>query len=379
MRRKYSNLERSCFAFKRKLQEVANTDSRGPYSTNEWEWSPKREGFRLYMWCRDVLPKLDLTVRSFYISKSDIPGLARKGQYLMRRKEADAVIEAGGRIREIHCHCQETRKAFRELLKLKTDENGKLVFGKYHALGNGTDMQTGFIPYKDIFDSILSHETAKYFSKGKALKIDLQDAFQQITQGQIERFVRIVFDLNRKHARQFAEACCYQGRLFQGNPIAPALFNALTTNLCESLNRILKDGYATQYADDILIVTKRHMSKRFREFIRKLIHQNGLMVNEDKLKTSKLHKANLLGTTYRHQTGEPPRIVSKHQRRRKKQVRYLKYLKSKGIKYTKRISRDGKPIEITAVIEGLEGWIDRVEQASQQLEMEICMKDFCFT
>ena len=304
-------------------------------------------GYHIYKWCKQYLNKLDFQIINFWVVKKDHQGLKR-GQKIMSHKKMQQFIASGGKVREIRCYKKETRKAMRQLIP---------ELDLYNQYGYG------FTKNKDIFTQMekLTNFSLRRNFETSVVSIDLQDAFSQITQEQVYCIFRHIFRLNIKDSEELAEKCCYKGRLFQGNTIAPLLFNLWFSRVHNILHgQQERNMILTNYADDLTLITHyKTMSHKYLRFIMRVIKACGFKVNRQKLKIYSGKNLEATGLQYKFNSLGEWRIYPRNQRKLKNLIRLWEYLSGIGIENTLRKNALGQFIKVSEMINGLKCWEHR--------------------
>lgn len=305
------------------------------------------KGYYLYKWILNRMGNLDWKVRNFWVVKKDYQGRHR-GDKIFNKSEMRNFVANGGKVRPIQTYCKDTRKELRGLMQV---------------FDIPVPNQVGFTAGKNIFS------VAEDFKDEKAtLLVDLEDAFNQITQNQVYLILREVFDLNEKDSKRFARVMCVNGCLFQGNPLAPLIFNIWSSRLVHVMT--LCGLNFKQYADDITIVSKYDsISYSFMRFICGLITQLGFKVNRDKLERQRKTRTRTLGLDRRKVRiyGLYPQRV----RKLKAKIKYLVFLfEKRDIRFTNHLTKDGKPLRLSWVIAGLHNWLRECKEHSETFGLD---------
>ena len=306
-----------------------------------------KNGYHIYKWCKQYLNALDFTVMRFWVVKKDHQGMKR-GQKIMSHKKMQQFTSNGGKVREIRCFKKETRKAMRKLI------NELDIKGKYSH---------GFTNNRDIFtqmEKLAQFSLRRNFNTSVA-SIDLKDAFSQITQEQIYCIFRFIFKLNKKDSTRLAEINCINGRLFQGNTIAPLLFNLWFSRVHNIIHKQQENNMIlTNYADDLTLITLyESMSYRYLRFIMKVIKTCGFEINREKLKIYSGRNLEATGLQWKCNKHGNWRVYPRSQRKLKNSIRLWEYLESIGITNSLRKNVLGQFIEISQIINGLKNWEHR--------------------
>lgn len=160
----------------------------------------------------------------------------------------------------------------------------------------------------------------------------------------------MIFRINKKDATQFAKNMCLNGFIFQGNPIAPLIFNIWSINIGYRMKRA---GFiVSQYADDIFVISKyEYVSYKIIRLLCNIICDSGWQVNKQKVKVQ--HKlVKCLGLVIDNLIARPDK-----RKRLKKKIRYFDKLKTK---YGTRRLSETKDSDM--VLNGLKGWLGFAEK-----------------
>lgn len=223
-------------------------------------FNPKKTGAAIVNWEKKN-HDLNYKMRKMYVVKKDIKvdGVSyKRGQKLMEKPK-------GIETREINFYEKNTRTAMKELL---------VCFDWSHP------NQIGFTKEKGICD-LAQFNRLDYV---KIVKLDLSNAFDSITDKQIEYLLRYTFKVNEKTAKTLAKKWTVKGRMAQGHPLAPAIFNLLTRCATQYVAEHIKDMDIIQYADDILLLEKKHkyVSWKFLKHVFKKYENRGFSINAEK-------------------------------------------------------------------------------------------------
>lgn len=223
-------------------------------------FNPKKTGAAIVNWEKKNRD-LNYKMRKMYVVKKDIKVNKvsyKRGQKLLEKPN-------GVETREINFYEKNTRTAMKELLA---------CFDWKHP------NQIGFTKEKGICD-IAQFNRLDYV---KIVKLDLSNAFDSITDRQIEYLLRYTFKVNEKTAKTLARKWTVKGRMAQGHPLAPAIFNLLTRCATQYVAEHIKDMDIIQYADDILLLEKRHkyVSWKFLKHVFKKYENRGFSINAEK-------------------------------------------------------------------------------------------------
>jgi hypothetical protein len=269
-----------------------------------------------------------------------------KGAKVFEASEVKRLEEAGGKFRPILCYCKDTNKALKPLAK---------------ALAIPCEWQHGFMPQKGVLTAAGAIEYEEgLFGKSKVF-IDLKDAFNQITLEQVREMFHLVFFLNKTDSDWLARRMCHTGFLFQGNPVAPLIFNILSRFIGLNVHKQTKGAVKlVQYADDLtFIVNRDYVPQRYIRWLYKLIRWAGWTPNEAKTEVQKSHNNwGCLGLR-RFRNG----YIARKQRNIKAKIRFFHHLIVKRhITTTRRLNKIGEPIGADAMVKGLAAWLMGIHQ-----------------
>ena len=306
-------------------------------------------GYHIHQWCNEYLQKLDFRIIDFWVVKKDFDGYKR-GQKIMKKSEMQQFVAKGGKVRNISCFDKETRKAMRKLLPY---------------LDIQTPYSHGFTKDRDIFtqfQTLAEYALRKNFS-GSAVSLDLSDAFNQITTSQVYAIFRYVFELNKKQAEELSLKCTRHGHLFQGNTLAPLLFNIWFSRFYSIIDKNIQHNHCliTNYADDITIMLEyKTASWKFIRFIIRILKQIGFRINKSKVKIRNAKNLEATGLQYKNSGMGDWKIYPKNNKKLKNNIRLWEYLKGLGIETTLRLNKKGELITLDEMLNGLKNWFSRV-------------------
>ena len=306
-------------------------------------------GYHIHLWCKENLQKLDFKIIDFWVVKKDFNGYKR-GQKIMNKAEMEKFVVNGGRVRNISCFDKRTRKAMRELLPY---------------LDIQTPYSHGFTENRDIFtqfQTLTEYALRNNFS-GSVVSLDLSDAFDQITKEQVYAIFKYVFDLNKKQAEELSEKCTRNGHLFQGNTLAPLLFNIWFSRFYSIIDRNIQHNHCliTNYADDITIMLEyKTASWKFIRFIIKILKQIGFKINKSKVKIRNAKNLEATGLQYKNSAMGDWKVYPRSNKKLLNNIRLWEHLERQGIKTTLRLNKEGNPITLQEMLNGLKNWFNRV-------------------
>lgn len=223
-------------------------------------FNPKAVGAMIVNWAKKH-KELNYKMSKMYVVKKDIKanGVSyKRGQQVLEKPQ-------GVETREINFYNKKTRAAMKELL---------VCFDWKHP------NQIGFTKEKGICD-LAQFDRLDYV---KIVKLDLSNAFDSITSKQVEYLLRFTFRVNKWTAKELANKWTVNGRMAQGHPLAPAIFNLLTRCATQYVAEHIKDMDIIQYADDILLLEKKHkyVSWTFLKHIFRKYENRGFSINAEK-------------------------------------------------------------------------------------------------
>lgn len=222
----------------------------------------------------------------------------------------------------------------------------------------------GFIKSRNCFTAVQPHLNGK-----AVLCVDLKDAFNQITRDQVYYVFKHVLDLNKRDSHTLTEAATYKGKLYQGCPYSPQIFNILSIHAHLSLNGI-KGLTFTAYADDFNFTADYPMfSHKFKKFLVRIIEECGLKVNQGKTKFFSNHETwSVLGyTIYKGK-----RIAIRNRQKFFKRFKRLWY--SLEVRHKEKENHGSELTErgvtLVALKSGLNAWLQNVNPEQQRRAME---------
>lgn len=217
----------------------------------------------------DIKPK-GLQIAS-YIKRNNLrKGNFEKGKFYINKLDRSRTLK------------RDKTKEQREIVYIKdTETRAKLnEIAKIIEKGYNWQSHFGFLSGK----SVLHFDNQVKWNETKGVyKIDLKNAFCQITESWIYNFFRHIMDLNKTDAKLLTKACTYKGHMYQGSPISPIIFNYYTIPLSKQIQG-LKLNFIS-YADDIIIYSYEHIfSWKMVRVINRIVNENGLTQNKKKSK-----------------------------------------------------------------------------------------------
>ena len=307
-------------------------------------------GYHIHLWCKEYLDKLDFQTQNFWVAKKTI-GKIHRGQKIFSTKKKKTYESQGGKVREITCFKKETRKAMRKLLPF---------------IDISADWQHGFTNQKDIFtqfQQLCDFAIRKNFQVS-VVSMDLEDAFHQITEEQVYCIFRFIFRVNKKQSSELAHKCCIKGRLFQGNTLAPILFNIWFSRFYSIIERNIQGNNVliTSYADDITMITSyRSISWKFMKFIQKLIENIGFKINKAKTRVRNGKNMEACGLQFKFNKFGEWKVMPRSMKGLNNNLRLWEHLKRLGITTTLRLNSKGELITIQEMEKGLMNWKTRIQ------------------
>ena len=278
-------------------------------------------------------------------------GTYKRGDKVMNKAKYEHLLSLGASFRQV-------RFPKDKIVKKGLKKMAKEIAVIHH------DIQFGFVPQRDCVESATRHAYAQ-----SVYLLDFENAFDQVTQSEVKEIFEKVFLVNRVEAGMLSELCCYKGHLYQGNPLAPALFNIRALECVDRLDRLAKANGAicTVYADDVTISSAwwSHFSKGFQKTVIRIIHECGLEVNEKKCKVAKVSPRKIghyditgLTIDFDEATGIPY-VRPLKRRRTLRKAQYLHYLGTVTDGFSCELSKDGARKDLACVEAGLRNWAKR--------------------
>lgn len=255
-------------------------------------------------------------------------------------------VAKGGKVREIH--------------HFRDDYTNEAIKRLTYWMDIPMDGQHGFTRGQNVFTNLGEHLNDD--TRG-LLNIDLEDAFHQVKESDVFHILRVVFGLNKTTASEMAHFFCENGKLFQGNPVSPLIFNIYTARLAKSLKAI-KWLKFSQYADDLTFsFSNEYVSYRTIKWLVRIIKDCGCKANPQKVVRQRVRPNSAGGeiTGIRLWHTKPSthhwRTCPRRNKHFKSNYRLMEYLLSKGITESRRKDKNGKPIQIEQIKEGLRNWM----------------------
>ena len=248
-------------------------------------------------------------------------------------------------------------------LKLACKTINKLML----PLTSGKYWVKGFNSQENVMKNAQYHQRngAKY-----AINIDLENAFGQINTKNLKMFGRYVMCWNKRTSKKFAMMMTKNGCMVQGNPLSPLLLNLFCDVLDAVILGFVKENqiFYTRYADDLTFSSRNPITNLQYHLILDIIKHFGFKVNKEKTKFTK----NLVEITGIFIRGK--KYIKTSRRKHKNNIRALRFIEKKyNTPFVKRKSKNGQPIEIARIIEGVENWLhmfDPVYKVKKQLEIK---------
>lgn len=287
--------------------------------------------------------------REMWVLKKPFGGM-RRGDKVVSRRKYEQMEQAGASFRRVRFPRNPQVKKYLAYMAR--------VMAEVHH-----EDQFGFVPRRDCVGSAQRHVYAR-----TAFLLDIENAFDQISQREVEEILHRVFLVNRRDAGLIAMLSCHDYHLYQGSPIAPVLFNVRALWMTERLHRLAaKTGMnLSVYADDLTLSHNqwRYMGRGLQRTVYRIIRECGLKVNESKCKVCqvspmKIGHYDITGLTVDYDVTGIPYVRPLHRRRTWQKAEYIGYLRSKGIVLSKEMAKDGHLKDLMMVEKGLRGWAKR--------------------
>lgn len=303
------------------------------------------------------------TVRSMWVCKDSVAG-HRRGDKVLNRALKEHLEGQGMRFREVSYPADRRVKA--SLARM-----AKALAPFHHQ------SQYGFVPKRDCVLSASRHKFAK-----TVYLLDIENAFDQISEWELHDILTKGFLLNSRDAWAVCTISCKDGHLYQGSPIAPAVFNIRALWMVERLERLCQATgcMLSVYADDLTISSETwdHFSSGFRKTVLRIIRECGLKVNEAKCKVRRIDPRRIgscditgLAVDYDPDTGVPF-VRPLHKRQVIRKANYIQYLRvHRGIEFSNELARDGTLKDLAAVEDGLRGWAKRKGQEPTTVQLAL--------
>lgn len=299
--------------------------------------------------------------RMMWVCKNSGKGWKR-GEKVLYRNRYEHLSSLGAKFRVVR---YPRRKCVKDALK----RMARVISQVHHPV------QYGFVPQRNCVQSAACHAYAR-----TVFLLDIENAFDQVTAVEVAEILSKVFRINAREARLIADLCCHDRHLYQGNPMAPALFNIRAMWMVDRLNRLCRANGAvmTAYADDLTISHEywQHFSRGFRKTVYRIVAECGLRVNPDKCKVRAVSPNKVghyditgLAVDFDPATGTPY-VRPMHRRRTLKKAAYIAHLRAKGIDFSLELNKEGQLKELELVEKGLANWArQRGEPGKPQLAL----------
>ena len=314
---------------------------RQQYTRTELE---NERGYHLYKLWEEYKAKgiLNPAIGIFWVSKVNAHG-KHKGDKILKRTEMLDFVAKGGKVREIHHY--------------KDKVTNQCIKNLAHFMDVPMPGQHGFTSQRNVFTNLGVHLKTE---NNSILNIDLEDAFHQVSQKDVYYILKRVFDINAKTAQEMASFFCENGRLFQGCPVSPLIFNIYTANLAKSMAGI-KWLTFSQYADDLTFSLKgEYISHRLIKWLISIIEDCGCKANPSKVVRQRLRPntngGEVTGIKVWHNGAHHWRTKPRNGNVMDNNLRLLEYLMAKGLQFSRRMAKDGSQIPLMNIKEGLTCW-----------------------
>ena len=285
-----------------------------------------RRGHMLYaLWSNLEINGQSYDIKHFAVLKQSWNGL-HKGDKVFG-KDIQKLDKQGIHYRRIRCFGKETNKALRKLLPV------------FDFTGTSAQAQHGFHSERGRLSAWgrLTELHELWGDKMSFLSLDLESAFDQITEEQILALLNIVFRLNWRMAKDMAHKMCIKGHCFQGNPLSPAFFNLLSLNISDKIAHTCKGYELVQYADDLMLVRlgNDYIPRREKDRCIAQIEATGWKISKTKVRLYHWNNIQWLGM-HTHK-GHPTQTGTW---RMKKLLGYWHDLISRGVQNTRKLAKD---------------------------------------
>ena len=239
---------------------------------------------------------------------------------------------------------------------------------------------SGFVKERDVIYNAELHQVTgnnKYL-----MNLDLENAFNQVTQKNLKLFGRYVMSWNKTTSAKFARMMTINNQMVQGNPLSPTMLNLFGLYMDEMLLAYAKGNGLTysRYADDLSFSSPKPITDINESLTISIIKHNGMKVNMDKRDFYK----NLLEITGVRIKGKNY-LKTCNRKKLKSDVRKLQWLINKrGYTFHKRVAKDGSPIALQMIINGCNNWInrqhsDKMKKRNFRMEAEIRFHNYITT
>lgn len=299
--------------------------------------------------------------RLMWVVKKPV-GSLKRGQQVHNKSAMEHYVSLGATFREIRFPRDgKVKNALKRMARL---------LGDYHH-----PAQYGFVPRRDCVESAAQHAEAK-----AVLLLDLENAFEQVTFHQVVDILTEVFLVNRHEAEIIAELSCHDNHLYQGNPLAPAIFNLRAVWMAERLTRLCEGCgcKVTLYADDLTISTANwdYFSRGFRKTVNRIVHECGFKIKAEKSKVAKVSPQkmghyDITGLTIDYDELGLPYVRPLHRKRVLKKAHYLQQIQANGAQFSNQLDKTGAPKQLVYVLDGLTNWAKREGARTIQPQLQL--------
>ncbi len=206
--------------------------------------------------------------------------LQEKDLYTVRRRKKPGKDAAGRpRFRVLHVPPPSVKEVQRAIHEYLLD----LAHGWFQNSINFAwpPAMHGFLPRRSQLTAARDHIGAKAL-----FTLDFQDAFPSVKRPRVAKALERHVKISPHEADFIARLATYRGRLRQGSPSSPLLFNLVVFDLLKEIERFVGErGYRiTIYADEVQVSAEKPIPDDDRRRILEIITRHGFAVHPKKIR-----------------------------------------------------------------------------------------------
>lgn len=139
----------------------------------------------------------------------------------------------------------------------------------------------GYLPRRSNITAAREH-----VGSAAIFTLDFQDAFPSVKRLRVARALELHVKMDRGAANFIARLATYRGRLRQGSPSSPLLFNLVLLDLAKEIERFAREREYrfTIYADEVAVSSERPIPTEDRRAILEMIVVAGFTVHPKKIR-----------------------------------------------------------------------------------------------
>lgn len=206
--------------------------------------------------------------------------LAEKDRYKIRRRKKPEKDAAGQpRFRILHVPPESVKKVQRAIHEWLL-EVSRWQFSK-SVLFTWPLTMHGYLPRRSHVTAAREHVGAKTL-----LTLDFQDAFPSVKRSRVLKALELHAKMGRGEADFVARLATYHGRLRQGSPSSPLLFNLVLLDFVGEIERFAREREyrVTIYADEVAVSSEKPIPIEDRRAILGLVTRFGFAVHPKKIR-----------------------------------------------------------------------------------------------